>query len=595
MRTCIKSAPNRISLLLSVNFRVLIWVVIILSLLLFLSIAFMHFKQKKVIENTLLHLENFRQARIDLAKGFLFICLDSDSSSPYSSSQGLALINQSINSFKKSSNFINSKLPTDINSASRAELVFNFNKNLETLRSLLKEGIESKNYTSELKTKLKIAFASLESKAEDIDYSVQSSLIIFFKKHDHFFHSTMLFVALILAIISGIVIFAGRVQKQSESALKESEQRWQFALEGAGDGVWDLNLQSNKMYYSPKWKEMLGYSDNEITCSLNEWKQKIHPGDYKIVKEELRDLLAGNSRVLDSEHRLLCKNGQYKWIHATGKVMVLSNEGKPQRIIGTQRDITKRKQTEEEIIKLNNELEQRVRKRTEELQNAVKELEGFSYSVSHDLRAPLRAINGFLNILEEDHFENIDEEGKRLMKIIENNSRKMGQLIDDLLAFSRIGRADLQKVKIDMNPLIESIYKDFTNPILQETYTFIVNQLPKVEVDPVLMHQAWANLISNAIKFTSKMENPTIEIGYAENENFYEFYIKDNGVGFEMEYANKLFGVFERLHSYKEYEGTGVGLAITNRIIARHGGKIWAKSEIDKGATFYFSIPKSSV
>lgn len=595
MRTCIKSAPNRISLLLSVNFRVLIWVVIILSLLLFLSIAFMHFKQKKVIENTLLHLENFRQARIDLAKGFLFICLDSDSSSPYSSSQGLALINQSINSFKKSSNFINSKLPTDINSASRAELVFNFNKNLETLRSLLKEGIESKNYTSELKTKLKIAFASLESKAEDIDYSVQSSLIIFFKKHDHFFHSTMLFVALILAIISGIVIFAGRVQKQSESALKESEQRWQFALEGAGDGVWDLNLQSNKMYYSPKWKEMLGYSDNEITCSLNEWKQKIHPGDYKIVKEELRNLLAGNSRVLDSEHRLLCKNGQYKWIHATGKVMVLSNEGKPQRIIGTQRDITKRKQTEEEIIKLNNELEQRVRKRTEELQNAVKELEGFSYSVSHDLRAPLRAINGFLNILEEDHFENIDEEGKRLMKIIENNSRKMGQLIDDLLAFSRIGRADLQKVKIDMNPLIESIYKDFTNPILQETYTFIVNQLPKVEVDPVLMHQAWANLISNAIKFTSKMENPTIEIGYTENETFYEFYIKDNGVGFEMEYANKLFGVFERLHSYKEYEGTGVGLAITNRIIARHGGKIWAKSEIDKGATFYFSIPKSSV
>jgi len=595
MRTCIKSAPNRISLLLSVNFRVLIWVVIILSLLLFLSIAFMHFKQKKVIENTLLHLENFRQARIDLAKGFLFICLDNDSSSPYSSSQGLALINQSINSFKKSSNFINSKLPTDINSASRAELVFNFNKNLETLRSLLKEGIESKNYTSELKTKLKIAFASLESKAEDIDYSIQSSLIIFFKKHDHFFHSTMLFVALILAIISGIVIFAGRVQKQSESALKESEQRWQFALEGAGDGVWDLNLQSNKMYYSPKWKEMLGYSDNEITCFLNEWKQKIHPGDYKIVKEELRDLLAGNSRVLDSEHRLLCKNGQYKWIHATGKVMVLSNEGKPQRIIGTQRDITKRKQTEEEIIKLNNELEQRVRKRTEELQNAVKELEGFSYSVSHDLRAPLRAINGFLNILEEDHFENIDEEGKRLMKIIENNSRKMGQLIDDLLAFSRIGRADLQKVKIDMNPLIESIYKDFTNPILQETYTFIVNQLPKVEVDPVLMHQAWANLISNAIKFTSKMENPTIEIGYTENENFYEFYIKDNGVGFEMEYANKLFGVFERLHSYKEYEGTGVGLAITNRIIARHGGKIWAKSEIDKGATFYFSIPKSSV
>lgn len=595
MRTCIKSAPNRISLLLSVNFRVLIWVVIILSLLLFLSIAFMHFKQKKVIENTLLHLENFRQARIDLAKGFLFICLDSDSSSPYSSSQGLALINQSINSFKKSSNFINSKLPTDINSASRAELVFNFNKNLETLRSLLKEGIESKNYTSELKTKLKIAFASLESKAEDIDYSVQSSLIIFFKKHDHFFHSTMLFVALILAIISGIVIFAGRVQKQSESALKESEQRWQFALEGAGDGVWDLNLQSNKMYYSPKWKEMLGYSDNEITCSLNEWKQKIHPGDYKIVKEELRNLLAGNSRILDSEHRLLCKNGQYKWIHATGKVMVLSNEGKPQRIIGTQRDITKRKQTEEEIIKLNNELEQRVIKRTEELQNAVKELEGFSYSVSHDLRAPLRAINGFLNILEEDHFENIDEEGKRLMKIIENNSRKMGQLIDDLLAFSRIGRADLQKVKIDMNPLIESIYKDFTNPILQETYTFIVNQLPKVEVDPVLMHQAWANLISNAIKFTSKMENPTIEIGYTENETFYEFYIKDNGVGFEMEYANKLFGVFERLHNYKEYEGTGVGLAITNRIIARHGGKIWAKSEIDKGATFYFSIPKSSV
>jgi signal transduction histidine kinase/HAMP domain-containing protein len=239
-----------------------------------------------------------------------------------------------------------------------------------------------------------------------------------------------------------------------------------------------------------------------------------------------------------------------------------------------------------------NESSEQLRIMIEQLEKANNEMEAFSYSVSHDLRAPLRAINGFTRILMEDYIVNLDAEGKRLGEVIQYNAKKMGQLIDDLLAFSRIGRAAMNLSKIDMNNMTNAIYHEATNEEKRKHIEFKINDLPEVDGDPNLMRQVWMNLISNSIKFSSKKKKAIISISCEEDEKKLTYCIKDNGAGFNMKYKDKLFGVFQRLHSDKEFEGTGVGLALVQRIINRHGGDIWANSKANNGATFYFTLPK---
>jgi light-regulated signal transduction histidine kinase (bacteriophytochrome) len=294
-------------------------------------------------------------------------------------------------------------------------------------------------------------------------------------------------------------------------------------------------------------------------------------------------------------------------------------------ILGFVRDITERKIAEGEIKELNENLEKKVIERTNELEkrgqelrenqkallNLVedlneksveltkksellqlsnKELETFSYSVSHDLRAPLRAVNGFVKILLEDYQDKLDGEGKRLCKIIENNAMKMGQLIDDLLALSRLGRSEIRHMAVDMENLVQQTVADLS-PNKKEI-SFKIGKLPQAKCDLNLIRQVWVNLISNAIKYSSLNEKIDIQIGSSSKEDESIYYIKDNGIGFDMNYAHKLFGVFQRLHNRKEFEGTGVGLAIVQQIISRHGGRVWAEGTVGKGATFYFSLPE---
>lgn len=226
----------------------------------------------------------------------------------------------------------------------------------------------------------------------------------------------------------------------------------------------------------------------------------------------------------------------------------------------------------------------------EELKNTNKELEAFSYSVSHDLRAPLRAVNGYAQMLNEDYSPKLDEEGKRIIEAIKYNSKKMGILIDDLLDFSRLGRKEVKKSEIDMNELTKAVLNDIDKTTEHKT-EIKIGTLHKLKGDYSLFHHVMFNLISNAIKYSSKKEHPLIEISSEEKNSEIIFSVKDNGVGFDMRYAHKLFGVFQRLHKTKDFEGTGVGLAIVQRIINKHGGKIWVEAELDKGATFYFTIP----
>lgn len=254
-------------------------------------------------------------------------------------------------------------------------------------------------------------------------------------------------------------------------------------------------------------------------------------------------------------------------------------------------DITDMRTYQEKVERLNVELEARVAERTTQLEAVNKELEAFAYSVSHGLRAPLRAVDGYSRIIEEDYVNVLDSEGLRLFGVIKRNIKKMDQLILDLLALSRVNRTELVKSKIDMIAMVNSLFNEVVTVELREKVKFTVQNLPEVYGDSVMMKQVWINLLSNALKFSATREVITIEVGgYSENGTN-TYYVKDNGVGFNQKYANKVFEIFQRLHSSKEFEGTGVGLSIVQRIIHRHGGSVRAEGEENQGATFYFSIP----
>jgi PAS domain S-box-containing protein len=273
-------------------------------------------------------------------------------------------------------------------------------------------------------------------------------------------------------------------------------------------------------------------------------------------------------------------------------VPVVEQDGSVAEWIGAVQDVDDRRVLEQSLRTLNAELEQRVADRTSQLQEANKELESFSYSVSHDLRAPLRAIGGFCRLLTQDHEEQLNAEARRKLGVIKSEAARMGALIDDLLAFSRLGRKAVQATELDMRELANKAYAQLCRDHADRKLDFRLGSLPTAVGDRSLFEQVWVNLLSNAVKFSSKKETATIEVGGISEEREHVYFVRDNGAGFDPRHSGNLFGVFQRLHSTDEFPGTGVGLALVHRIVTRHGGRVWADGKLGEGATFHFTVPK---
>lgn len=392
--------------------------------------------------------------------------------------------------------------------------------------------------------------------------------------------------------------------------LQESEFRWKFALEGAGDGVWDLNLETNEVLYSRRWKEMLGYDEDELPGNLDTYTRLAHPDDAARAFAQLEDNLAGRSDFFSIEQRMLCKDGSWKWVMSRGMVVEKNEQGKAIRMIGTHTDISEQLKAAEEMRTLlvenelaraelrliNDSMEKQVQERTAQLEIANKELEAFSYSVSHDLRSPLRGIDGWSLALQEDYGPQLDAAGQEYLERVRSESQRMGQLIDDMLQFSRLGRAALTMREIDISDLAHIIASRVQEIHPQRQFEFVISPGLHAWGDKRLLEVVLTNLFENAAKFSKMKAVAQIAFGCKQisepvsQKQVLAFYVQDNGAGFDMRYAHKLFGVFQRLHKSSEFSGTGIGLATVQRIVFRHGGLIWADSRQGEGATFYFTL-----
>jgi PAS domain S-box-containing protein len=368
-------------------------------------------------------------------------------------------------------------------------------------------------------------------------------------------------------------------RKNAEEALRRTEEHLRMVVSNADIILFAFDPEGTITLWRGKGLEALG----------------IAPG--ATVGQSIFDVYSGQTELLDMWKRALLGeavtgvydfNGVILEYHLTP---VPDNMGRLVGATGVAINVTEQKKAEALIQRVNEELEERVAQRTVSLEAAVKELEAFSYSVSHDLRAPLRAVSGFSNALLDSYSGQLDTDGKRYLSRIQENTAIMGQLIDDLLEFSKLNRQQMAHNRVDMDLLISSVADDLREVHPEREYSLVLGKLTAASGDRSMIRQVLINLLSNAIKFTQNNAEARIEVGsHSEGaENVY--YVRDNGAGFDMQYIEKLFGVFQRLHSTKEFEGNGVGLALTQRIVQRHGGRIWAEGEVNVGATFYFTLP----
>ena len=375
-------------------------------------------------------------------------------------------------------------------------------------------------------------------------------------------------------------------RKQADAAVRESEEQFRTMVDAISQLAWIAKPDGFIYWYNQRWFDYTGTTPEQ----MEGWGwQRVHdPEMLPTVVERWKTSIA-TGEPFEMDFPLRAADGSYRWF-LTRAFPLKDPSGRVLRWCGTNTDVSKMREAEREIQRLNRDLEQRVIERTAQLEAANKELEAFSYSVSHDLRSPLRAVDGFSQAVLDDYGPQLPEEGQRYLKTIREGAQKMGMLIDDLLTFSRLGRAPLNKQTVNTDSLVRGVLEDLGAQREGRQIEVRVGELPSCLCDPALLRQVWLNLLSNAFKYTRKREPAVIEIGCEQKRDGDVWFVRDNGTGFDMRYADKLFGVFQRLHLAEDYEGTGVGLALVQRIIHRHGGRVWADATVDRGATFYFTL-----
>lgn len=377
----------------------------------------------------------------------------------------------------------------------------------------------------------------------------------------------------------------------AEQALKESEEKYRTLIQSANSIILRLEPDGTILFMNKFGTEFFEFpledliGKNVVGTILPE-----KDSDGRNMRSFVRDVTTNPAWYRSVENENITRWGKRVWISWTNKPLY-DPEGNLSELLSIGNDITLLKQAEEEIQKLNNELEERVILRTQQLEEANRDLESFTYSVSHDLRAPLRAISGYSSILLSES-KCLSERDRTYLEILRQNAHEMGRLIDDLLNFSRLGKLSLKKETVYPERIIRQIIPEFLKDPSNQEVEFLVHTLPPCQADAGLLKQVYFNLISNAIKFTRPRKGRIVEIGSREQDGSFVYYVRDNGIGFDMKYSGKVFGVFQRLHTAEEFEGTGVGLAIVQRIIDLHGGRIWVESEVDQGTTFYFTCGK---
>jgi PAS domain S-box-containing protein len=402
-------------------------------------------------------------------------------------------------------------------------------------------------------------------------------------------------IAVFSVILAALTFWIRKLMKEiksrraAEEALRKSEAKFRVFVENSPDGIFFCDAQGIISYRSPAFERINGFTSEERMGRSG--YDTIHPNDVERIRRHWQEMLRQPGWVHTAEYRILHKDGSWRWIESTAQNLLENPDLRA--VVVTGRDITTRKRTEEELKTLTDDLEQRIQERTAQLQEANRELEGFSYSVSHDLRAPLRHLTGFVSLLNQQNHETLDEKTQHYLEVISQSAARMGRLIEDILSFSRMGRQEMRRELLSLTNLVgEAIQMTGAESPGREIH-WSIDPLPQVEGDPTMLSMVVQNLIANAVKFTRYKIKAEISIGHYSDEGEEEiFFIRDNGAGFNPAYQEKLFNLFQRLHSEKTFEGTGLGLANVRRIINRHGGRAWAEGAVDQGATFYFSLPK---